>query len=157
MESDIEEVYNRNLFINTLKNGRAPKRKNLGRRLWLLAGLDPYNIPRISLEDHLGMYPYVTEPYKKITYYNTHSPVNSNQDIAKMLSDPKTLNKFSEFLGDGIITKYDYKFCVFFKKSNLISWAKLDQALMNMYPKNYLIDDNGFVQFKKIPLINNSN
>jgi hypothetical protein len=45
-ETDIlQEEYNKKVFLNALKTGKVSTRKGLGRRIYLLCGLDPYTVP----------------------------------------------------------------------------------------------------------------
>ena len=161
-ESDIvQEEYNKRIFINALKTGKVSTiRRGLGRRIYLLCGLDPYIIPPSDTSDWDGIYPMFGESHRYIRYpyssfYKSHSFIKINME--KMLTQ-ESFEIYKKYLGiDTTMNKCVYHFNntlnIYFKKSHLIPWAEMDIALKEMYPKNHRVDANGFVHFKRNPMI----
>lgn len=161
-ESDIiQEDYNKRIFLNALKTGKVSTlRKGLGRRIYLLCGLDPYNVPPAECSEWDGLYPKFSEPHRRIHYpytsfYKNHSFVKINMD--KLLIK-ESFEIYKKYLGiDNIeypaVFKFNNSINIYFKKSHLIPWPEMDLALKEMYPKNYRVDSNGFVHFKRNPMI----
>lgn len=162
MESDIQEEYNKKIFINALKTGKVSSRRGLGRRIYLLCGLDPYSVPPSDTSDWNGTYPMFGEAYRYIMYpYNYYYSGSKyvSVSISEMLTEA-SFEIYKKYLGidkDAMMNKHVVKFnnslCIYFKKSHLIPWAEMDNALKEMYPKNHRIDSNGFVHFKSNPII----
>jgi hypothetical protein len=77
--------------------------------------------------------------------------------MEKMITK-ESFEVYKKYLGiDNIeynsVFKFNNSINIYFKKSHLIPWAEMDLALKEMYPKNHRVDANGFVHFKRNPMI----
>ena len=152
MESDIQEAYNKRVFLKSLKDGKVPERKGLGKRLWLLCKFDADKTPPSTVYNNQGTCIMLDEPHKRLVYYKNYSPDIKPKDVSDLLTSSVASKVFLKYLGEYKLRLFNSHITIHYKKTQLISWAELDSSLMEMYPSNYRVDSNGFVHFKRNPI-----
>jgi tRNA G10 N-methylase Trm11 len=146
--TELEDLYKKRLFLETIKNGRTPKRSGLGLRLYHLAGftdniyctVEPIKkLKRWDLKSHLT----------KALYYSIFTHDSIRNKIKTNLESDKMLRVFQKYLKDFDTRFYSFRFSVSYDPTKVACWSELDNDLKLMYPKNHIVNDVGFIYYRK--------
>jgi hypothetical protein len=146
----IADQYNKNVFLESIKTGKTPKRAGLGTRLYLLGGFDRIHLPchvernaNPPFEINIDL-PHLTNRLcYRINIWNS----NPNEIVYDLYSN-KMRQIYTKYLGEHHVTRNWCFVFVHYNPSIEINWGVLDHDLKEMYPKNHRIDKRGFVYHK---------
>lgn len=148
---NLEEVYRKRLFLQTIKNGKTPKRSGLGTRLYHLAGFKDFvhcNIESIINNKYVK----IAHPnLNRVLHYSTYQPFGSTLNKIQInLASDEMHRTFQKYLKHFVIVaRWGTQVLVYFDSEKVSSWAVLDEDLKSVHPKNYKVSKNGFVYYKK--------
>jgi hypothetical protein len=129
------EYYKKNLLLQTLKNGKTPRRSGLFMRL-------------LDLMNSSYFYCSTVHNAKKNSGYDSVIDIYTGRPdcLQKLLSKEDSLKVLDRQLSDYQIVHTKRGTLIYFNKKN-VSWARLDYDLMaNKYRDHYI--KNGFVYRK---------
>jgi len=147
---EIADTYKKKLFLETIKNGKTPRRSGLGSRLYLLAGFTGH-IPCTMEPVYHKTFPAFKRHLTKVlrypkTTYTWGKP--RSWDLYKDLETPQMQNVFKKYLKDYYISSRATGYYVYFDPRVTESWGVLDADLLKVHPNKCKISNKGFIYFK---------
>lgn len=148
-EAEIQDIYKKKLFLETIKNGKTPRRSGLGSRLYNLAGYT--DSIYCNIESNMPVKYFQTKPnLTKVLCYNRNSYNGSNMiNLAPKLTSDKMVQVFEKYLKEYYIHRHWNYIMVLFDPSKVACWSIMDNDLKLMYPKNHMVNKHGFVFYRK--------
>lgn len=138
----IEEDYKKRIFLETLKNGKLPQRRNLFKTIMFLSDCKLFRYSYILNSD-----------LPKYTSKCTVEIAVTKQITAKeVVKDPKFIIRLKRYIGNNFKLTLPWafnsnKFTIYYNKSD-IKWGLVDHDLLTEHPLNSERRSNGFVYIK---------
>ena len=105
-EAEIQDIYKKKLFLETIKNGKTPRRSGLGTRLYNLAGYT--DSIYCNIESNMPVKYFKAKPnLTKVLCYNRNCEnpgVNLNNFSMIISSEPGAPPPFTTITGRSILT-----------------------------------------------------